>query len=200
MERLSAESWKQLATSVEKLPASMDQQSRISVYATERAQLLLGCYRSGEANDPETYVAAISATLARYSEQIITDVTHPVSGLPSKKSWLPTVKEVFDACEEQADRTRQQTARERRIKEQFAAREEQDRLAAVKPSLEQLKEKYGPNWGLTPNEPARKSTFKAPRWSEIARLYSAEPSRMARLINLANDQHPAPSPAREAAE
>jgi hypothetical protein len=166
----------------------------------ERAQLLLGCYRSGEANDPATYVAAISATLARYSQQIITDVTHPVSGLPAKKSWLPTVKEVFDACEEEANRSRQQTARERRIQEQFAARAEQDRLDAVKPSLDEMKEKYGPNWGLTPNEPAKKSTFKAPSWDKIAATYAADPSRMARLINLANDQHPVPSKRQDAAE
>jgi len=161
---------------------------------------LLGCYRSGEANDPDTYVAAISATLARYSQQIITDVTHPVSGLPAKKSWLPTVTEVFDACEEQADRTRQQTARERSIQEQFAAREEQDRLDAVKPSLEQMKEKYGANWGLTPNEPAKKSSFKAPSWQGIVSSYSADPSRLQRLIQAADDQQPQRRRDDEAAE
>ncbi len=200
MEKPSTASWKQLTVSVEKLPASMGQQAKISTYATERAQLLLGCYRSGEANDPDTYVAAISATLARYSQQIITDVTHPVSGLPAKKSWLPTVKEVFDACEEQADRTRQQTARERRIQEQFAAREEQDRLDAVKPSLEQMKEKYGANWGLTPNEPAKKSSFKAPSWQGIVSSYSADPSRLQRLIQAADDQQPQRRRDDEAAE
>jgi hypothetical protein len=52
------------------------------MYAMQRARLLLGCYRTGEANDPETYVAAITATLARYSEAIITEVTHPATGLP----------------------------------------------------------------------------------------------------------------------
>src|SRR5216684_612815 len=200
MEKPSTASWKQLTVSVEKLPASMGQQAKISTYATERAQLLLGCYRSGEANDPDTYVAAISATLARYSQQIITDVTHPVSGLPAKKSWLPTVKEVFDACEEEADRTRQQTARERRIKEQFAARAEQDRLAEVKPSMEQLKEKYGANWGLTPNEPAKKSSFKAPSWQGIVSSYSADPSRLQRLIQAADDQQPQRRRDDEAAE
>lgn len=200
MEKPSTASWKQLTVSVEKLPASMGQQAKISTYATERAQLLLGCYRSGEANDPDTYVAAISATLARYSQQIITDVTHPVSGLPAKKSWLPTVKEVFDACEEEANRTRQQTARERRIQEQFAAREEQDRLDAVKPSLEQMKEKYGANWGLTPNEPAKESGFKAPSWQGIVSTYSADPTRLQRLINAADDQHPQRRRDDEAAE
>lgn len=170
MERPSAESFKQLTISAEKLPASMAQQSQISAYATQRAKLLLGCYRTGDANDPDTYVAAISATLARYSEQIITDVTHPVSGLPAKKSWLPTVKEVFDACEEKANGVREQVARERRIKEQLAAREEEDRLAAVKPSLEQLKEKYGPNWGIgRPDPVAEHAANEAENKAEMVR-------------------------------
>jgi hypothetical protein len=153
--------------------------------------LLLGCYRTGDANDPETYVAAIAATLARYSEDIITDVTHPVSGLPSKKSWLPTVKEVHDACEELDDRNRQQVARECRIAEQLAAREEQDRLAGIKPTLEQLKAKFGENWGLTPQAQKRAETFKAPSWQSIASSYAADPTRLRRLINAASDQHPA---------
>ena len=106
----------------------MGRHSAISEYATDRARLLVGCYRTGDANDPATYVAAIAATLARYSEAIITSVTHPVTGLPSKKSWLPTVKEVFDACEDMDDRSRQQTARELRIREQFAAREKEDQM------------------------------------------------------------------------
>jgi hypothetical protein len=190
MEKLPPESFRQLTTSVEKLPASMGRKAGISTYATDRARLLLGCYRTGDANDPDTYVAAISATLARYSEEIITSVTHPVSGLPSRCSWLPTVKEVFDACQELEAFERGKVARERRIKEQFAARAEEDRLAAVKPTLEQLKAKYGENWGLTPNEPAKPSTFKAPSWSAITAAYQADPSRLKHLLWLADEQHP----------
>jgi hypothetical protein len=167
----------------------MGQQAQISSYATDRARLLLGCYRTGDANDPETYVAAIAATLARYSQQIITDVTHPVTGLPSKKGWLPTVKEVFDACEELDDASRQKVARERRIREQLAARAEQDRMAAEKPTLEQLKAKYGEDWGLTPR-PRTESTFKAPSWQAIASSYAANPTRLQRLIKAADDQNP----------
>lgn len=169
MEKPSAQSFKQLATSVEKLPASMGRQ--VSIYATQRAHLLLGCYRTGEANDPDTYVAAIAATLARYSEATITSVTHPVSGLPSKKSWLPTVKEVFDACEELADYDRQQIAREARVRAQLAEREAADKLAAHKPSFEELKAKYGENWGLTPRPPKPDSGFKAPTAEEIRAHY-----------------------------
>ena len=151
---------------------------------------MLGCYRTGEANDPETYVAAIAATLARYSEQIITNVTHPVTGLPSRSGWLPNVKEVFEACEAEANADRQKLARERRIKEQLALREEEDRLKDQAPTLEQLQAKYGPNYGLTPHETKKTSAFKAPSWQAISSMYSADPARIQRLIKAADDQHP----------
>jgi hypothetical protein len=157
MEKPSPESFRLLTISAEKLPASMGHQGRISEYATQRAKLLLGCYRTGDANDPETYVAAIAATLARYSEQIITDVTHPCTGLPSQKSWLPTVKEVFDACETEDNKNRQQLARESRIRDQIAAREEDDRLKAQKLTYEELRAKYGDNWGIENPDIAKRS-------------------------------------------
>ena len=44
-------------------------------------------------------------------------------------------------------------------------------------------EKYGENWGLTPQEQRQKESFKAPSWQEIASIYSADPSRLKRLLN-----------------
>lgn len=146
-----------------------------------RAKILLGCYRTGDANDPETYVAAIAAILARYPEDVMTSVTHPATGLPSKKGWLPTVKEVVDACDEAVEFAVQNAARMKRVAEQMEMRERMDR--GEKPTLEQLKEKYGPSWGLTPREPKEVKTFNVPSWDEISKGYSADPSRLAALLN-----------------
>jgi hypothetical protein len=164
----------------------MAQQAQISQYATDRARLLLGCYRTGDANDPETYVAAIAATLARYSEKVITSVTHPVTGLPKAKSWLPTVKEVFDACEEANEFDVQQAAREKRIKEQLEARAAED--AKPKPTLEELQAKYGKDYGLSvPETPISKwgpdQPLQAPTWAKIAAMYQAEPGRITHLAD-----------------
>lgn len=123
MEKPPAESFKQLTISVEKLPSSM---GRNLSYSTARARLLLGCYRTGDANDPETYVAAIAATLARFPQDTITAVTHPVSGLPSRLSWLPTVKEVRNACEAETRLAEQIQARDRRIAAQLEERARED--------------------------------------------------------------------------
>jgi hypothetical protein len=67
--------------------------------AIQRTALLFGCYRKGDANDPEIYTAAIAATLADYPAEVVEYVTDPRTGLPSKLKWLPTVAEVREACE-----------------------------------------------------------------------------------------------------
>jgi len=166
-----AKSFKLLTISAEKLPALMARQAEISSYATDRAKLLLGCYRTGDANDPETYVAAIAVTLARYPEEIITAVTHPVTGLPSQKNWLPTIKEVRDACQELQERLQAQIERERRIKEQLAARR-QEELAAPRPTIAELKAKYGDDWGLNLHAAQHPPPAPAPTASQLREHYS----------------------------
>jgi hypothetical protein len=140
-------------------------------HAAERARLLLGCYRTGEANDPETYVAAVTAVLAKFHEDVVTEVTHPATGLPRMKSWLPTVKEVFDACVKAAEPMLEREREARIIAETLAAREvEPDKTS--RPTREELQAKYGENWGLTSlDEKPKGSTFKAPTKEELSAHY-----------------------------
>jgi hypothetical protein len=62
---------------------------------------MFGCYRTGDANDPETYTAAVAAVLAEYSPEVVCAVTDPRKGLPRKLKWLPSVAEVAEACEQE---------------------------------------------------------------------------------------------------
>lgn len=165
-----AKSFKPLTISAEQLPASMARQEVLTSYAAERARLLFGCYRTGDANDPGTYVAAITAVLARYPEEIITQVTHPVSGLPGNgKGWLPTVKEVVDACNEVHEPILQNELRLKRIKEQLEQREREER--SERPTYAQLKEKYGQNWGIVDPEEAKKVVKPAPTVEQLRHHY-----------------------------
>jgi hypothetical protein len=159
----------------------MARQEGLTEYAAKRAELLLGCYRTGDANDPKTYVAAITAVLAHYPEEVMTSVTHPVTGLPSECGWLPTIKEVTHACNAAVEPIKQREARQKRIREQMEMREREE--FGIKPTMDQLKEKYGENWGLTPREPKEASTFKAPSWGDITQAYAAQPSRLAKLLS-----------------
>ena len=68
-------------------------------YAATRARLLFGCYRKGDANDPETYTAAITAILAEYEPEVIQRVTHPRTGIPRQLKFMPNPAEVAEACD-----------------------------------------------------------------------------------------------------
>jgi hypothetical protein len=114
-------------------------------------------------------VTAIMAVLARYPEQVITDVTHPATGLPKKKGWLPTVKEVFDACEEAVEFSVNHQARLKRIKDQMEARAREDR--GEKPTLAQLKERFGDNWGLGGDDRPKPEPAKAPTAEQLRHHY-----------------------------
>ena len=70
--------------------------------AAIKARQLFGCFRKGDANDPDTYAAAIAAVLTRFPPEVVAHVTDPRSGLPSRSNWLPTVHEVRQTCDERS--------------------------------------------------------------------------------------------------
>lgn len=92
-------------------------------FAAERARLLFGCYRRGDANDPKTYVTAVAAVLADYPDETIRYVTDPRTGMASRGDWLPTVGEVKRACEDHYGPTRRAIDREAQERRQLAERE-----------------------------------------------------------------------------
>lgn len=59
---------------------------------------MFGCYRRGDANDPDTYCAAVAATLSRFPQAVVEYVTDPRTGIPGSIAWLPSVAEVKSAC------------------------------------------------------------------------------------------------------
>lgn len=76
-------------------------------YASERARMLFGCYRRGDANDPETYVATITAVLARYDSHVIREVTDPNTGIQTTEkfmTFMPNAGELKVYCEAVAAR------------------------------------------------------------------------------------------------
>jgi hypothetical protein len=120
--------------------------------AVARAKVLAGCYRKDDAADPETYAMALAAVLSEYSLDIVRQVTDPRSGLPSRSQWLPTVKEVRDACEEIDQRRRAMAQMKKREAEQLAARKAAELSRDRRPTYEELKAQYGDNWGMAPAE------------------------------------------------
>jgi hypothetical protein len=80
-----------------------------ATYATERAEVLFGGYRRGDANDPERYVAAIAAVLACYEPDLIREATDPRTGISAAEkfmSFMPNSGELKAFCDALAQRRR----------------------------------------------------------------------------------------------
>ena len=65
---------------------------------------LLGSYPLGKATNPEIYIAAVTALLADYPASVIAAVTHPVTGLPRKCKFLPSIAELSEALDSELAR------------------------------------------------------------------------------------------------
>jgi hypothetical protein len=101
---------------------------------------LLSCYRTGDAHDPQMYVAAVVAVLSDYPLDIVTAVTNPSTGIPAKLKWLPTIAEIKTACEDIAGPRRRITEWEARSRAQLTERE---RLTAADDPVERSRVIHG---------------------------------------------------------
>lgn len=136
-----ATSFKPLMTSLRGSGPSTDQRQAKAAYSAERARLLFGQFRKGDANDPQTYTASIAAVLAEYPDDIVRQATDPRTGLGAHLSWLPTVKEVHDFCREIVEAEASAARRERDLQTQIASRAEYERIRESAPTREELKER-----------------------------------------------------------
>lgn len=100
----AAPNLKPLATSRDDTPKQELRSVRSQpAYPSLKAAQLFGCYRKGEANDPDVYTAAVAAILAEYPPEIVDFVCDPRTGLPRRRKWLPTIAEIAEACEHQME-------------------------------------------------------------------------------------------------
>lgn len=100
---------------------------------------MLGCYRTGDANDPEVYITGVLAVLSCYDLDVVDQVVHPMSGLPGRVKWLPTIAEVKSACEEIQGPWRRAQEWHERTRLQLAERKQQESLPPPKQSYEDFK-------------------------------------------------------------
>lgn len=73
-------------------------------YCLKASRVLFACYRRDEAADPELYCAAVAATFAGFSKQVVDHVSDPRTGIASELKFLPAVAEVRASCVATASR------------------------------------------------------------------------------------------------
>ena len=141
-------------------------------------RIIFSAYRADQYSDPEGYMASLGAVLEQYEDKVIVYVTDPRSGVQRGCKWPPTIAEIVSACDAHAAHLARLEGFKNWGKPQEGPLPEPDENRLT---LEQLKEKYGPNWGLSSLDERRDAT-PAPSWDQIVDIYRADPSRTARLM------------------
>jgi hypothetical protein len=141
--------------------------------------ILFSAYRLDQYSDPEGFKTNIGLVLEQYPIDTIKFVTDPGTGIQRRCTFPPSVKEVVDACDSHlnhlanVDRFKNWGKRDVALLE--APRED-------KPTLDELKAKYGPSWGLNVgNDRVGTEAKPAPTWQRIAEQYHGDTNAMKRL-------------------
>lgn len=141
--------------------------------------MLFGQFRSGSANDPETYVAGIAAILSDYPSETMRYITDPRTGIAANplpdpdtgRIWkgLPDPADVKRACEIHYMPTRNLIARKRQAEENQRLRLESEQLEASRPARPSYDElvalchadgiMIGPNRGKSQMAPMSSEAF-----------------------------------------
>jgi hypothetical protein len=114
---------------------------------------LLACWPKPAGEKP--YFGALAAALRNYPRRVALAAADPVTGIPRETKFQPTVADVIAWCERESGWMRRAVERQNldhaRAKERAEAIADQRRTEEarkLRPTLEELRRKHGPNWGL----------------------------------------------------
>lgn len=133
---------------------------------------MLDCWRTGGANSPETFITAVAAVLSKYPDEVVYSVTDPTGGLPLQLTWMPSVKEVHDACEKEMEPIYRRKREEKLIADLRESRRQDEIAREHRPTVEELKAKYGENWGLKSLDVPERKPKPAPTIEQLRAHYA----------------------------
>lgn len=114
------------------------------------------------------YGLNLAAVLLNFPQPIIDYVTAPGTGIQAQRGrrFPPTPGEVRAACEDALamfEHAFEHADKPKRIEQAKAEREQEKAERAARPTYEELKAKYGPNWGLQTTEEVDREERRAAR-------------------------------------
>ena len=115
---------------------------------------ILDCYPS-RPQSGDSYQGALASVLMAYPRIVAEQSCDMLKGVARETRFLPTVADLVVWCERGTDELRRPVTRddrERQLKAEAKARKTvETKLAAdraARPTLQQMRDKHGPNWGL----------------------------------------------------
>jgi hypothetical protein len=144
----------------------------------QRQRILFSAYRADQYADPDGFLTSLGLVFEQYADEVIVWVTDPRTGVQRGSPWPPSISEVVKACDNRAA----ELARQERYVNWGRGNDRQlEKPVDKRPTADELKAKYGPDWGIT--EPPPAPSKPAPKWDTIAQIYCADPARLAKLLS-----------------
>lgn len=117
---------------------------------------MLAAFPNGSPANAKGYIGALAAVLGDYPKSVALRCADPAKGVSRETRFMPTVADLVAFCERETAELRGIVDREDHhagLARQQQERAEADAIAAAKraarPSYDDLKAKYGPDWGIT---------------------------------------------------
>jgi hypothetical protein len=141
------------------------------------AMRLFSAYPKTDYADPDAAHAAIVNVLKGYPLSVVNRLTNETESeaLQLKHKFPPRLAEIKEAAEAIMSEKAREDARKTRLPQQLAARAEAEQPKGDRPTVDELKAKYGPTYGIDPDGGERKSvenTFRAMNADELRAYYA----------------------------
>lgn len=116
---------------------------------------MLAAFPNGSPANAKGYIGALAAVLGDYPKSVALRCADPVKGVSRETRFMPTVADIVAFCERETAELRGIVDREdhlEKLAREQRERAEADAVAAAKraarPTYDDLKAKYGENWGI----------------------------------------------------
>ncbi len=131
-------------------------------------RIIFSAYRTDQYSDPQGYMTSLGAVLEQYPNDVIVHVSDPRTGVQRGCKWPPTISEIVEACDNRVAELEQN--------HRFETWGQRNELALPapehpKPTYDDLKAKYGPDWGIQTTEQKRAPTAPAPTIEQLRHHY-----------------------------
>lgn len=121
--------------------------------AVDKATALFGSFKRAETHDPDRFITGVTAIFTMYPVDVVTFLCDPTQGLPVMCDWLPTMREIKEACDREVSRIELRKKAEKfQRRAQASGYKGRQHVETFDPPEKKLRiEDYGPNWGVDPN-------------------------------------------------
>src|SRR4051812_43103860 len=132
--------------------------------------MLYSAYRIDQYADPEGFMASLGLVFSQYPDDVVEFVTDPRTGVQRGKTFPPSIAEVVSACDTRlADKARLRRYMNWGKNDPVALLEgpkNEDR-----PTYDDLKSKYGQDWGIGAEEKQSRKAAPAPTGDQLRHHY-----------------------------